>query len=117
MMLQSDGGGIYVESGTLEIVQSSISDNHSSMNNIGHGGFLFSTELKLTLSHCVLSLNSSLTGGGLYSFNSNVSAHYCEITRNIAAGDGGGITFSATSAGSDDNHHELQTVLFTITSA
>jgi len=110
---QSDGGGIYMENSTLEIVQSSISDNHSSINNTGHGGGLSIFHgAEISLSHCILSLNSSLTGGGLYSFNSNVSAHYCEITRNIVTGDGGGITFSATSAGSEDNYHELQNCTF-----
>jgi uncharacterized protein (TIGR02145 family) len=108
-----DGGGIYAENCLLEIEQSSILDNHSSLSNPGHGGGLAVFHgAQISLSHCVLSLNSSVTGGGLYSYNSNVSAHYCEITRNITSHDGGGITFSATSAGIDDNFHELQNCTF-----
>ncbi len=61
----NEGGGIYVNSGgTITIINSTISGNHS--DNIAGGIFWQGTNINTTLNHVTITNNTAVQGGGIW---------------------------------------------------
>ena len=84
-----DGGGIYVERGTVEMTGGSVSKN---MSNNDSGGIKVTDNTKFIGKDIKISNNTAMTeeGGGIKLFG-DVSLEGCEISGNSAAKEGGGI--------------------------
>jgi hypothetical protein len=91
----SDGGGIYMNSGTLTIVDSTISGNSVSTSGSGKGGGIETAEVgTVTIINSTISGNSATEwGGGIADDGGTVNLYNATVSNNqaIDAGDAGGI--------------------------
>jgi CSLREA domain-containing protein len=87
------GGGIFAETGNLDITASTISGNEARVNGLGGG--IYALGVQLTLTNSTISGNAAeLHGGGIYAAkNGSVSLRHSTITSNSAGqnGQGGGV--------------------------
>ena len=82
-----DGGGIYSSFGTLMVTNSTLSGN--SANNNGGGIYNFGT---LMVTNSTLSANSAVArGGGIYSSSGTLLVTNSTLSANSAGSDGGGL--------------------------
>ena len=104
---QGAGGGIYVTSGQLTIVNSSIDDNSSASQGGGlenHGG-------NLTLTNCTVSGNSAVQGGGGLATNvygGTTTLTNCTVSGNSAGTSGGGAAQLRRQAHAHQLHRQRQ---------
>ncbi|MCD6345657.1 MAG: hypothetical protein J7M17_08680, partial [Anaerolineae bacterium] len=83
----TNGGGVYLDKGTLQLERLIISENHAT-----HGGGLYNHSGQLTLGEvAVLSNTASLRGGGLYNVGNTFTISHTRFFSNTAASTGGGI--------------------------
>ena len=82
------GGGIYCNSSSPSISNSTISENSAD-----YGGGIYCRDSSPSISNCTISENSADYGGGIFCWeNSNPSISDCIIRENSAGSYGGGIT-------------------------
>jgi parallel beta-helix repeat protein len=90
----SQGGGIYINSGTHSIRDSVIRNNSATLN--GGGLFLQNAAGGVTIEDTSVLDNTAPSGGGLNVNNSNVILRGSVIAGNIAVNDGGGMYQTGT---------------------
>jgi predicted outer membrane repeat protein/parallel beta-helix repeat protein len=92
------GGGIYTQSGVLQIANSTLTGNHVSGPDygMGEGGAVYSLLSKVSLTNCTLSNNSAVgTGGAIYeSGGTYMTISGCTFSGNV-------IGVGTTSIGND----------------
>jgi len=103
-----EGGGIHCSGGSLEISDSTISENEGT-NIPNYGGGVSCSGADVNITGSTISHNTAGGGGGIYCFNSTIDISQCIITENRSTkylsngyGGGGGI-FCPNSTGSITN--------------
>ena len=85
------GGGIYVSSGALTLIDSNVSGNTSG-GTASKGGAIYVDSGSLDATRAVFSGNSANDGGGIYVKNGSASFNGCYFRENSAtSGDGGAL--------------------------
>ena len=83
------GGGVYLRSGTLAVIQSTIGGNLAEESS---GGGIYNYDGTLTVTQSTISGNSAeSSGGGIYNDNGTLTATHSTISGNSAESYGGGI--------------------------
>ncbi|MDO4586065.1 MAG: choice-of-anchor Q domain-containing protein, partial [Planctomycetia bacterium] len=85
-----NGGGIYVETGSLTLQSSLLSNNSAEL-----GGAIYSSAKKLTLTNCSVFDNAAVDGGGIYNASGALNLTNCLLYANSATSYGGGIYLSS----------------------
>ena len=103
-----NGGGIHCNGGSLEITDSTISENEGT-GIPNYGGGIHCSGANVNIFGCTISQNTAGGGGGIYCDNSTINISQCIITENRSTqfrsdgyGGGGGI-FCPASTGSITN--------------
>lgn len=90
------GGGLYVASGTLSLVASTVNNNKAAENPftpppvpkpVIHGGGILVAGGAVEMKNCTISGNTAYHGGGIATSGVLVQAFNCTITQNVATGD------------------------------
>ncbi len=94
----SDGGGMRLQSGTVYLIRSLVTDNEVNFTGTGLGGGIYSRGAQLTLINSTISENTAWrSGGGIWFGQGLLSLRNATIVRNDASvpdsgfGSGGGI--------------------------
>ena len=102
------GGGIHCSGGSLEIIDSTISENEGT-GIPNYGGGIHCSGANVNITGCTITQNTAGGGGGIYCDNSTINISRCIITENRSTqfrsdgyGGGGGI-FCPDSTGSIDS--------------
>lgn len=83
-------GGVTIgQGGTLNVIDSTVSNNQSS--EFGNGGGIGVNLATLTLTGSTVSGNSSSVGGGIFAWSSTLAIHSSTVSGNVATNQGGGI--------------------------
>ena len=88
-------GGITVnQGGTLNVIDTTVSDNHSGA--YANGGGIGVNLATLVLSGSTVSGNSSVVGAGIFAWSSTLAIHNSTVSGNTATDEGGGIWLYAS---------------------
>lgn len=83
-------GGITInQGGTLNVIDTTVSNNQSS--EFGNGGGIGVNLATLVLSGSTVSGNSSAFGGGIFAWQSSLAIHDSTVSGNVSSNQGGGI--------------------------
>ncbi|HSH03363.1 MAG TPA: hypothetical protein VLL52_12650, partial [Anaerolineae bacterium] len=104
-----DGGGVYLDSGTLTLAGATIHDNQAL--NAGHGGGLYNNStIDIIATTTINNNHASGNGAGLYNDNTTTTCDGClTFDTNIAAtGNGGGLYHSSNATALTLNNATFQ---------